>query len=156
MNYQTNNPFDFSSFFMSYDPQAFLKQLQSGFSAYQIPNLDTSALIASQQKNVDALIAANKAAVSGTQELLKQQGEMLQQAMTDATEAAQALSGSSNPKALAEKQMELVQAAFEKALANSAELSELVRKNQEEVNNLVNQRVAEGLQEIKETIHKLG
>ena len=155
MNYQTNNPFDFSNLIKSYDPQAFFKQLQSGFSAYQIPNLDTSALIESQKKNVDALIAANKAAFSGTQELLKQQGEMLQQAMTDATEAANALAGSSSPKGLAEKQMELVQAAFEKALANSAELSELVRKNQDEIKNLVDQRVSESLQEVKEAINKL-
>ena len=156
MNYQTNNPFDFSNIFSSYDPQAFLKQLQSGFSAYQIPNVDTSALIESQKKNVDALIAANKAAFMGTQELLRQQGEMLQQAITDATEAATALAGSSSPKALAEKQAELVQAAFEKALANSTKLSELVKKNQDEISNMVNQRVAEGLQEVKEAINKLG
>ena len=156
MSYKTNNPFDFSSLFSSYDPQAFFKQLQSGFGAYQIPNVDTAALIESQKKNVDALIEANKAAFMGTQELLRQQGEMLQQAMTDATEAATALTGSSNPKVLAEKQMELVQAAFEKALANSTKLSELVKKNQDEITSTVNQRVAEGLQEIKEAISKLG
>ena len=156
MNYQTKNPFDFSSFFSSYDPQAFIKQLQSGFSAYQIPNVDTSALIESQKKNVDALIAANKAAIMGTQELLRQQGEMLQQAIKDATEAATALAGSSSPKALAEKQAELVQAAFEKALANSTKISELVKKNQDEISNVVNQRVSEGLQEVKEAINKLG
>jgi len=156
MSQQTNNPFDFSSLFSNYDPQAFLKQIQSGFSAYQIPNLDTPALIESQKKNVEALIAANQAAVTGTQELLRKQGEMLQQAMTDATEAATALAGSSSPQALAEKQTELVQAAFEKALANSTELSELVKNNQDEISNRVNQRVSEGLQEIKETINKLG
>ena len=156
MSDQTNNPFDFSSLLIGYDPQAFFNQLQRGFSAYQIPNLDSSALIESQKKNVDALIEANKAAFMGSQELLRQQGEMLQQAMKDATEAATALAGSSSPKALAEKQTELVQAAFEKALANSAKISELVRKNQEEINNMVNQRVAEGLQEIKDAIDKLG
>lgn len=155
MSYQTTNPFDFSNLLQSYDPQAFFKQLQNGFSAYQIPNLDATALIESQKKNVDALIAANKAAFSGTQELLRQQGEMLQQAMTDATEAGKALAGSSSPKGLAEKQMELVQAAFEKALANSAELGELVKKNQDEIGHMINQRVAESLQEIKEAISKL-
>ena len=156
MSYQTNNPFDFSIFFRSFDPQAVFKQLQSGFTAYQIPNLDTSALMESQKKNVDALIAANQAAITGTQELLRQQGEMLQQALTDATEAANSLAGTSDPKVLAEKQMELVQAAFEKALANSTKLSELVKKNQDEISGTVNQRVAEGLQEIKEAINKLG
>ncbi len=156
MSDQTNNPFDFSSLYKNYDPQAFFKQIQSGFSAYQIPNLNTSAVIESQKKNVDALITANRAAFAGTQELFKQQGEMLQQAMKDATEAAAALTGSSSSTALAEKQTELVQAAFEKALANSTKLSELVKKNQDEISNMVNQRVAESLQEIKEAINKIG
>ena len=156
MNYQTSNPFDFTHLFKNYDPQAFFRQIQSGFSAYQLPNLDTSALIESQKKNLDALAAANQAAFTGTQELLKKQGEMLQQAMTDAMEAATELAGSSSPKALAEKQTELVQAAFEKALANSTELSEMVKKNQEEINNLINQRVSESLKEIKDSISKLG
>lgn len=156
MNQQTNNPFDFSGLFGNYDPQAFFKQIQSGFSAYQIPNLDTSALIESQKKNVEALIEANTAAFMGSQELLRQQSEMLQQALADATEAATALAGSSNPKALAEKQTELVQAAFEKALANSTKLSEMVKKNQDEISTKVNQRVSENLEEIKEAISKLG
>jgi phasin family protein len=156
MNFQTNNPFDFSSMFGNYDPQAFFKQLQSGFSAYQIPNLDTSALMESQKKNVDALIAANTAAFMGSQELLKKQGEMLQQAVADATEAATALVGTSNPKDLAEKQAELVQAAFEKALANSTQLSELVKQKQDEISSMVNQRVSESLEEIKSAISKIG
>lgn len=156
MNFQTNNPFDFSSLFASYDPQALLKQIQSGFTAYQVPNVDTSALIESQKKNVEALVAANKAALAGTQELFKQQAEMLQQSMTDATEAAIALAGSSSPQVLAEKQTELVQVAFEKALANSTKLSEMVKKNQDEFSSTVNQRVTENLQEIKEAINKLG
>lgn len=156
MSYQTSNPFDFTNLFQNYDPQAFFRQLQNGFSAYQLPNLDTSAMIESQKKNLDALVAANQAAFTGSQELLKKQGDMLQQAMTDAVEAATALAGSSNPKALAEKQTELVQAAFEKALANSTELSELVKKNQDEINNLINQRVSESLREIKDSISKLG
>jgi len=151
----SNNPFDFSSVFKSYDPQAFFKQIQNGFSSYQIPNLDTTALIESQKKNVEALVAANQAAFQGTQELMRQQGEMLQQAISDATEAASDLAGSSSPKVLAEKQAELVQAAFEKALSNSAELSELVKKNQDEIGQLVNQRVSENLKEIKEAISKL-
>lgn len=159
MSFQTNNPFDFSSFLKNYDPQAFFKQIQNGFSAYKIPNVDTSALIESQKKNVDALIAANQAAMTGTQELLLKQGEMLQQAMADATEAATALTGSSSPsspKALIERQTELVEAAFGKALANSTELSEMVKKNQDEISKVINQRFSESLQEIKESVSKLG
>ncbi|MCB1759440.1 MAG: TIGR01841 family phasin [Gammaproteobacteria bacterium] len=151
-----NNPFDFSGLLKSYDPQAFFKQMQGGFSAYQLPNFDNKAFLDSQKKNMEALVNANQAALAGTQELLKAQSEMLQQAMADATEAAKSLAGSSNPKELAEKQTDLLQAAVEKALANSTELGELVKNNQTEISKMINERFVESMKEIKEAISKIG
>ncbi len=116
----TNNPFDFTSLLKGFDPQAFFKQMQGGFSAYQLPNFDSGAFMESQKKNMEALVSANQAAFAGTQELFKCQSEMLQQAMADATDAAKGLAGSSNPQDLAEKQAELLQSAMEKALCNYA------------------------------------
>ncbi|MCP5417158.1 MAG: TIGR01841 family phasin [Chromatiaceae bacterium] len=156
MTSQKNNPFDFTSLLKSYDPQAFVKQMQGAFSAYQLPNFDSAAFLESQKKNMEALVSANQAAFSGTQELLKCQSEMLQQAMADATEAAKGLASSANPKDLAEKQAELIHSAVEKALANSAELSELVKSSQEAVMKQVNERFLASIKEIKEAISKLG
>lgn len=153
---QTNNPFDFTSLLKGYDPQAFLKQMQGGLNAYQLPNLDSGAFMESQRKNMEALVSANQDAFAGTQELFKCQSEMLQQAMADATDAAKGLAGSSDPKDLAEKQAELLQAAMEKALANSAELTELVKSSQEAVAKQVNERFLASIQEIKDAIGKLG
>jgi phasin family protein len=152
----TNNPFDFTSLLKGYDPQAFFKQIQGGFSAYQLPNFDSGAFMESQKKNMEALVSANQAALAGTQELFKCQAEMLQQAMTDATEAAKVLASSTNPKELAEKQADLIQAVVEKALANSAELGELVKSSQEEVSKQVNERFLASIREIKDAINKLG
>ena len=151
-----SNPFDFSSILKAYDPQAFLSQLKGGFSAYRLPNIDSESFIESHKKNLEALVAANQAAFSGTQELLRYQSEILKQAMADATEAANSLAGSTSPKEVAEKQTELVQAAFEKAVANSTELSELVKNNQEQIAQVVNQRFADAIKEIKEAISKMG
>ncbi|MCP5409536.1 MAG: TIGR01841 family phasin [Chromatiaceae bacterium] len=153
---QTNNPFDFTSLLKSYDPQAFFKQMQGGFSAYQLPNFDSGAFLEAQKKNMDALVSANQAVFAGTQELFKCQSEMLQQAMADATAAAKELASSGNPKELAAKQAELLQAAVEKALANSAELSELVKSSQEAVVKQINERFLASIQELKEAINKLG
>lgn len=153
---QSNNPFDFTSLLKGYDPQAFIKQMQGGFSAYQLPNLDSAAFMQSQKKNMDALVSANQAVFAGTQELFKCQSEMLQQAMADATDAAKELSGSGNPKELAEKQAELLQSAVEKALANSAEMSELVKSSQEAVVKQINERFLASIQEMKDAINKLG
>jgi phasin family protein len=153
---QTNNPFDFTSLFTGYDPQAFIRQMQGGFNAYQLPNFDSGAFLESQRKNMEALVSANQAAFAGTQELFKCQSEMLQQAMTDATEAARGLASSDNPQDLAEKQAKLLQSAVEKALANSAELTELVKSSQEAVAKQVNERFLASIQEIKDAISKQG
>ena len=153
---QMKNPFDFTSLLKGYDPQAVLKQMQGGLSAYQLPNFDSSVLMESQRKNMEALVSANQAAFAGTQELFKCQSEMLQQAMADATEAAKGLASTSSPQDLAEKQAELLQSAMEKALENSAELTELVKSSQEEVAKKVNERFLASTRELKEAISKLG
>ncbi|MCU7801752.1 MAG: phasin family protein [Candidatus Thiodiazotropha sp. (ex Lucinoma kastoroae)] len=151
-----NNPFDFTNLLKAYDPQAFLKQLQGGFSSYQLPNIDSDSFMESQKKNLEALMAANQAALSGTQELLRYQSEIMKQAMADATEAANSLASSTSPQEIAEKQTELVRAAFEKAVSNSTELSELMKTNQEQITALVNERFTDALKEVKDSIKKMG
>ena len=155
MVFNVNNPFDFTNVFSQYDPQAMLRQMQSAFGNYQIPNVDMTALTEAQQKNMEALMEANQAAITGTQELLKRQAELFQEALTEAGEAAQSVSTSGSPQEASAKQMELVQAAIEKALKNSTEISEMIRETQSSVAETVNTRMIEGLKEVKDTIAKL-
>ena len=150
-----NNPFDFMNNFNQYDPQAMMRQMQSAFGDYKIPNVDMEALAKSQQKNMEALMKANEAAVAGTQELLKRQAELFQEALKEASTASQNLSTGANPQEAAAKQVELVQAAVEQALKNSTEISEMVSKTQSEVAETVNARVTEGLKEVKDVVANL-
>lgn len=148
----TNNPFDFMNNFNQHDPQAMLDQMQAAFGEYKIPNVDMDALAKTQQKNMEALMKANEAAIAGTQELMKRQAELFQDALKEAGDAAQNIEAGSDPQKAVEKQVELVQAAVEKALKNSTEISEMVGKTQSEVADTVNTRVAEGLKEVKEVV----
>lgn len=152
MTFNTKNPFDFMNNFNQYDPQAMLHQMQAAFGDYKIPNVDMDALVQSQQKNMEALMKANAAAVSGTQELLKRQAELFQEALKEAGDAAQNMEAGANPQDAVAKQVELVQTAVAKALKNSTELSEMVGKTQSEVTDTVNARVAEGLKEVKDVV----
>ena len=153
---EIKNPLDLSALLKSYDPQAIMQKFQDALGGVNIPNVDSKALLQSQQKNLETLINANQAALTGTQELFKRQAEMLQQAVSDATEAAKDVAGvGADPKALIAKQTEMIQIAFEKTLANSHEISNLVKEKQEEVAQVVNKRVSESLGEVKEAINKL-
>jgi len=151
----TTNPFDMSNLFQQFDPAAMTKQIQDMFGSYQIPNVDMSALMQAQSKNMQALTAANRAAIEGTQALLQRQAEMVQQALAEATEAAKSIAGSGSPQAAAAEQTKVVELAFEKAIANAAEISDMVKKTQDETTKVVSARITESLEELKSSIEKL-
>ncbi len=150
-----NNPFDFMKMFPQYDPQEMMRQMQNAFGSYQkpsAPQFDMSALSEAQNKNMKALTEANGKAIEYAQKLMGYQAQLLQQAMTDATEAGKTLAGVQNPTELAERQSELMQAAVEKALASSTEISHLVAEAQESLTQVVSERFEEGMKEIKDVV----
>ncbi len=148
----SNTVFDFSKLFTQFDPKQYQEQLQSVFKAFQPANVDVKALMEVQKANIEALTAANKLAVEGAQELFQLQTKLFQEAMQDATDAANALAKSHDPSEVAEQQTELMQQALEKTVRNSKEISELIRKNQSEVTAKVYQRVTENLAELKDSL----
>jgi len=146
---KTTNPFDFSQFFQPLDLNSLTKQWQEMFSGVNIPNVDVSALQQAQQKNLEALAAANKATIEGTQQLMQRQAEMLQTAFSEATEAAKSLTGIHDPQELAAAQMKLVEDAMSKTMANATEISEMVKKSQEEAAKAITDRVTASIEEMK-------
>lgn len=149
-----NNPFDFNKIFGQYDPAtAMNEQMQKMFGQFKIPNVDMSALTQAQQKNMEAMAAANRATIEGTQELMKRQAEILQEAMTGAADAAKEMAGTDSPTELPEKQAKMVEEAMQKALANATELSEIITKTQAETSKLITDRFDEGMKEIKKTLN---
>jgi phasin family protein len=146
----TNNPFnpfanvDFAKFDMSkFDMSKMLGDVK-------IPGFDMEAIMTAQRKNIEALTAANQAAVQGMQAVAQRQAEILSQAMNEVSSIAQQLAGSaSNPQEMTTKQAELVRKAFEQALANMRELAEMVSKSNTDAFAIINKRVTESLQELK-------
>lgn len=152
-----NNPFDFSKIFNQnqYDPAAMMnEQVQKMFGQFKLPNVDMSALMDAQKKNLDALAAANKATIEGAQELMKRQAEILQEAMTEASTLAKDLTTSANPEELTTKQTKIVEDAMKKALENATELSGIVSKTQEETSKLITERFEASMNEIKDAADK--
>ncbi len=148
-------PFDFSNLFASFDPQAIAKQFQDSFGGASIPGIDPTKLLETQRKNMELLMSTNQEMLAGSQALVQRQANMLQEAIAEVTAAAQKLASSGDPKDVSAQQVELLQSAFEKALANSNEISSMIRQTQESVTSQVNNRISESLKELKETIAKV-
>lgn len=150
----TKNPFqpfgdiDFSKFELGkFD-------LSKALGDLKIPGIDIEALLASQQKNIEALTAANKVAVEGIQAVAKRQAEILAQALGEGSDIAQQLTKASGPQELTSKQAELGKQAFEKALANMRELAEMINKANSEALTVINKRFTDSIEELKSLIVK--
>ncbi len=126
----------------NFDPAA-------AFAPFALPTVDVDALIAAQRRNVEALTAANQIAADGVKSFTTRQTEIVRGVFDDDAKAVNALMGVSDPQTGAVKQAELAKASFEKSVDNVRELAEIASKTQATTLDVLNQRVAEGLDEIQ-------
>lgn len=152
---KTQIPFDFTEMFKQFDPATMTQQYKDFFGNFSAPNFDMTSLVEAQQKNVQALTAANQAIVEGTQALMQRQSEMVAKVLEEASDAAKALGSAATPQDAADKQVKLIEDSVSEALANFAEISQMVKSTQEETTKLMTSRFNESLEELRANIAKL-
>jgi phasin family protein len=119
-----------------------------------LPDMD--ALTTAHRRNVEALSAAYRAAFEGAQVVARRNGEITRQAMAEMEEAVKAVASARAPEEKAAKQVEFLKAAYQHAVANMKELSELIQKSSAEAIGLLNRRFSEGLDEVKALMERSG
>ncbi len=144
----TTNPFDFSQIFAKFNPEEIAKQFQG------TANVDFESIKEAQNKNMELLINTNKAIAEGSRSLMERQIAMMQEAMGEAVKATQDIQQSGSPEDISKKQVEMLQLAYETAIKNSKEISEMAKDLQDQVAEKVNTRVVESLKEIKDVLEK--
>lgn len=123
---------------------------------FKMPGVDMESILNSQRKNIEALTAANRLAFEGIQAMMKRQTEILRQTMQEVAEATQGMTTSASPQEKLAKQTALAKEAFERAIANMREMSEMVAKSNSEVFELLNVRFSQVLDELKDVMMKAG
>ena len=124
------------------------------FGDFRVPSLDVEAVVASQRKNIEALTQANQLAVEGVQAVARRQVEIARQAIEEFSAMVQGFTQPGTPEERLAKQAELAKVALERGLSNARELTELVTKANTEAFNVINKRVTEGLDEIRDFAKK--
>ena len=114
---------------------------------FKMPGVDMSAIVSARQKDIQALMEANKATYESMQAIARKQTEMLSEAMQGMQQAAKGAAGAVGDPA---KQGEAVRKAFEKTLADMKELAEMARSSQTDVMALITKRANEHLEEIRQ------
>jgi phasin family protein len=107
-------------------------------------------LVAEHKKNLEALTRANEISISGLQAVATRQMEFVQKAVSEATQLSmQGAQAQSVPDAIA-RQADLARQAFDQSISNMRELADLLQKSNREAVDVVNQRIAQSLAELKE------
>lgn len=119
---------------------------------FKMPGVDMDAIVESRRKDMDALIATNQATLDSMQLLGKKQAEILTQALQSVKDNAQTLvKGGADPG----KPAELVRKAYEKAVAQMTEMSDMARKAQADAMAGITARAQQSVQELKALVkHK--
>jgi phasin family protein len=137
---------------MAYPPKTIADFGEFGklFSEMKLPAVpDMEAFVAASRRNIETLTAANRVALEGAQAVARRHMEIVQQSMAELTEAVRTLSTVETPQAKAAKQAELLKHAYEHAVSNLKEISDLIQSSNAEAVRLLNNRFVEALDEVK-------
>jgi phasin family protein len=125
------------------------------FAELKLPAMpDMEALVTANRKNIETLSATNRVALEGAQAVARRHMEIMQQSMSEMSEAFRALSTPDAPQAKAAKQAELVKQAYERGISNMKELSDMIRQANAEALGLINKRFTEAMDEVKALAQK--
>ena len=125
------------------------------FADVKLPALpDMETFLAANRRNLETLSAANRVALEGAQAVARRHMEIVQSNMTELTEAMQALAAPDAPQIKAMKQAELLKRAYQRAVAQMKELSDLIQQSNAEALALINQRFVDAMDEVKALAEK--
>ncbi len=110
---------------------------------------DMEAWTAASRRNLEALTAANWVALEGAQAVARRHMEIMQQGMSEMSEAMKALTSTEAPQAKAAKQAEMMKQGYQRAVANMRELSDLIQRSNSDAVALLNRRFEEAMDELK-------
>ncbi len=130
------------------------EKLKELFNVAKLPGVDADAVLAAQQKNVEALIEANKVVIAGYQDLYKRQVALFEAAVAETRDKLAQAQGQPLTADQATRNVEALKAAFEKAATDVKELAELAQKANTGAFEIVKARAEEAVAEFKAAAEK--
>jgi phasin family protein len=127
------------------------------FTELKLPNMPgMEAVMGAYKKNMEVMSAANRIALEGAQAVARRHMEIMQQTMAELTENMRSLATTEAPQAKAARQAELLKRAYERAVANTKEMSDLIQRSNGEALGLLNSRFTEAMDEVRAMMEKAG
>lgn len=110
---------------------------------------DMTALAKAQQRNLEAISAANKVALEGARAVAERHMEIVQQSVAEMQDAMRSMASPGDMQEQAAKRAALAKAAYERAVGQMQELADLIQKSSGEALSVLHARFAEAMEEVK-------
>jgi hypothetical protein len=153
-----DDPFKLNELFASINPEKMAEQWQEMLQKSPLSKMDVSTISELQRKNAETLIQANQAAVKGEQSLIEKQSRVMQEMISEATQifTKQGTNPQSSGSGIEpEENVKLVEQAIEKSMSNYSDIVNTMQNTYSEMSDLVEKRMQENLEELKESLSKL-
>jgi phasin family protein len=119
----------------------------------KLPGFDVTTVLDIQRRNVETLSAANQTIVQGLQTVVQRQGEIARQSAKQFQDLLSVKPSSTSVEETLVKQIDVAKTSYEKAVADSRELGDLIAKVGSEAVDILSRRVVASLDEVKAAAH---
>lgn len=132
----------------------FENEFVKAMTQFRVPTVDVEMMVTAQRKNVEAFTAANRLAIEGIQAVMRRQLEIFRQTVEESSRTIKDLATTAEPNERMTKQVEMLRSAYDQALNNMSELTEMLQKSNHEAAELIQSRVSEAMGEVKKSVNK--
>lgn len=122
------------------------------FESWQKMPFDVQGLVEIQRKNWATVSEAQQKALENFQAIAHRQAELLSQALEIQSSLTSELMKEGKPEDKLARNAEAIKNSYEQALANAAELSEMVKKANADAVSLLNKRVSASMKEARSAL----
>jgi len=116
-----------------------------------LSKVDVDKLVATHQKNFEALTHSAQIASEGVKSVAAKQKETIEAAFREALDMARAFKLAGDPKQMAAKQVEAVNRALDAAVSNARDVAERIQKTNADAFKVVADRITESIAEIRQS-----
>ncbi|MEM7507867.1 MAG: phasin family protein [Pseudomonadota bacterium] len=143
----------------AFDPKQFadmfkFQEYSKMFDMSAMPTMDLSALAKAQQKNVAAMIDANKVALDGYKAVCEKQTDLFDQALAKVKSDLEALKTDAMNAESAKDGVAKLQAAVEQAFADAKEVAEMAQQANSTAFDILKSRAEDAIAEVQAEVQK--
>ena len=118
--------------------------------------VDMQSMMEQGRKTFQAITEAQQVCIESLQVIAQRQAEILSQIVQDQTEIAREIATEATPEQKIARGADLIRKSYEKTIDGAREVADMLQKSSREAGDIINHRVTNALNEVKQTVRKSG